>query len=189
MSEAALPPEERGTQRRYTLLNRFNINLPPGGKYILPGPENWRIDKTIQGMYLLLFRVEASDASDSVSNTGQNSVATGGVVGFSMPTLHYYVGNSNNLDINQITDIDATNFRPPMILRWKEVANAKLYRIDIEDPDGKKVFSSIVMPSTKDYQLPSFIRELASAKQLKWRISAIDEASKTLEESTFSEIN
>jgi len=45
------------------------------------------------------------------------------------------------------------------------------------------------MPSTKDYQLPSFICELASAKQLKWRISAIDEASKTLEESTFSEIN
>ncbi len=71
LSEAALPPEERGTQRRYTLLNRFNINLPPGGKYILPGLENWRIDKTIQGMYLLLFRVEASDASDSASNIGK----------------------------------------------------------------------------------------------------------------------
>lgn len=189
LSEAALSPEERGTQRRYTLLNRFNINLPPGGKYILPGPENWRIDKSIEGMYLLLFRVEASDASDSASNTGQNQVATGGVAGFSMPTLRYYVGNSNNVNINQITSIGATNFRPPMILRWKEVANAKLYRIDIEDADGKKVFSSIVMPSTKDYQLPPFIRELASAKQLKWRIFAIDDAGKTLEESAFSEVN
>ena len=40
LSEAALPVEERGRQRRYTLLSRFNVNLPPGGKYILPGPEN-----------------------------------------------------------------------------------------------------------------------------------------------------
>ncbi len=193
LSEAALPPEERGTQRRYTLLNRFNINLPPGGKYILPGPENWRIDKSIEGMYLLLFRVDASDASDSFSNTGQNSVATGGVAGFAMPTMRYYVGNSNNVDINQITDVsvsnfDATDLRLPIILRWKEITNAKLYRIDIEDADGKKVFSSIVIPSTKDYQLPSFISELASAKQLKWRISAFDEAGKTLEESKFNEV-
>jgi len=189
LSEAALPPEERGTQRRYTLLNRFNINLPPGGKYILLGPENWRIDKSIEGMYLLLFRVEASDASDSASNAGQNLVATGGVAGFQMPTLRYYVGNSNNVDINQITNIDAANFRPPIILRWKETANAKLYRIDIEDADGKKVFSSIVLPSTKDYQLPSFICELVLAKRLKWRISAIDETGKTLEESAFSKVN
>ena len=29
LSEAALPVEERGTQRRYALLNRFNVNLPP----------------------------------------------------------------------------------------------------------------------------------------------------------------
>ena len=188
LSEAALPPELRGTQRRYTLLNRFNVNLPPGGKYILPGPENWRIDKSIEGMYLLLFRVEASDASNSASNTGQNSVATGGVAGFAMPTLRYYVGNSNNVNINQITNIAATEFRPPIILRWKETANAKLYRIEIEDADGKKVFSSIVMPSTKQYQLPSFIRELALAKQLKWRVFAIDEAGKTLEESVFNEV-
>lgn len=193
LSEAALPPEERGTQRRYTLLNRFNVNLPPGGKYILPGPENWRIDKSIEGMYLLLFRVEASDASNSVSNTGQNSITTGGVAGVAMPTLRYYVGNSNNGNISQITNVSASNlnatdFRPPIILRWKEVANTKIYRIDIEEADGKKVFSSIVMPSTKSYQLPSFIRELASVKQLKWRIFAIDDAGKTLEESVFNEV-
>lgn len=193
LSEATLPPELRGTQRRYTLLSRFNVNLPPGGKYVLPGPENWRIDKSIEGMYLLLFRVEASDASNSISNTGQNQIATGGVAGFAMPTLRYYVGNSNNVNINQITNVSASNFgvtdlRAPIILRWKEITNAKLYRIDIEDADGKKVFSSIIMPSTKNYQLPSFIRELASAKQLKWRISAIDDTGKTLEESTFSEV-
>ena len=62
LSEAALSVEERSTQRHYTLLNRFNVNLPPGGKYVLPGPENWRIDKSVEGLYLLLFRVEASDA-------------------------------------------------------------------------------------------------------------------------------
>ena len=39
LSEAALPIEERGTQRRYTFLSGFNVNLPPGGRYTLPGPK------------------------------------------------------------------------------------------------------------------------------------------------------
>ncbi len=191
LSEAALPPEERGTQRRYTLLNRFNLNLPPGGKYVLPGPENWRIDKSIEGMYLLLFRVEASDASDSSSNTGQNSVATGGVAGFQMPTLRYYVGNSSNAGITPITNnpqFDATNLARPIILRWKEAANTKFYRIEIQDEAGKKVFSAVVLPSSREYQIPSFVRELASAKQLKWRLFAVDDAGKILEESAFDKV-
>ena len=74
LSEAALPVEERGLQRRFTFLSRFNVDLPPGGKYVLPGPENWRIDKSVEGMYLLLFRVEASDASNSAADIGPPSV-------------------------------------------------------------------------------------------------------------------
>jgi hypothetical protein len=193
LSEAALPIEERGTQRRYTLLSRFNVNLPPGGKYILPGPENWRIDKTVEGMYVLLFRVEADDASNSNSNTGAGIVPTGAVAGFPMPTLRYYVGNSSNTDIQQITNIsaqsDALNEFQPIILRWKEVAKTKIYRVEIQDEDKKRIFSAIVLPSSKQYQLPSFIRQLILSKQLTWRVAAIDETGKTLEETVFTDVN
>lgn len=193
LSEAALPVEERGTQRRYTLLSRFSVNLPPGGKYVLPGPENWRIDKSIEGMYLLLFRVEATDAPNSDSNIGSGTLATGGVAGFQMPTLRYYVGNSSNSDIRQITktNADTAEFiapRPPIVLRWEDAENARLYRLEIEDEENKKIFSAIVLPPVKQYQLPSFVRELAAAKQLRWRIVAVDEAGKTLEESKFAEV-
>jgi len=190
LSESALPVEERGTQRRYTLLNRFNVNLPPGGKFILPGPENWRIDKTVEGLYLLLFRVETSDAPNSDSNIGPASVPTGGVAGFSMPTLRYYVGNSSNTGIQQITGTSAEfDFGPlPIVLQgWKEVTNARLYRMEIEDGE-KIVLTAMILPTTKRYQLPSFIRQLAAAKQLTWRMTAIDEAQKTLDQSKRTDI-
>lgn len=183
LSEAALPPEERALQRRYTLLNRFNVNLPPGGRYTLPGPENWRIDKTIQGMYVLLFRVEAIDAV----NSGEN----GAVAGFSMPTLRYYVGNSSNADVTQITNIaigGEIDEIAPIILTWKAVENAKIYRLEIEDENGKKIFSAVVLPTNRTYQLPSFIQALTNSKQLKWSVSAINADGKELEKTKLIEI-
>lgn len=184
LSEASLTPEERGIQKRYTLLNRFNVNLPPGGRYTLSGPENWRIDKTIEGMYLLLFRVEASDAVDSGAN--------GAVAGFQMPVLRYYVGNSSNANINQVTNIaiggDVEDEKPPIILTWKAVENTKLYRLEIEDEEGKKVFSAVVLPTSRAYQLPSFIQNLTASKQLKWKVSAIGEGGKELETTKLIEV-
>ncbi len=184
LSEAALPPEERGSQRRYTLLNRFNVNLPPGGKYVLPGPENWRIDKTIEGMYLLLFRVEAGDAADSSSN----NIAAGAVAGFQMPTLRYYVGNSSNTEIKQITKQNLVSDESemqslPIFLRWKPIENTKIYRVEIEDEIGKIIFSAIILPTEKTYQLPSFIRQLTLAKQLKWKLFALGEKGQIIEQS------
>lgn len=192
LSESALTPEERGTQRRYTLLSRFNVNLPPGGKYVLPGPENWRIDKTIEGMYLILFRVEASDAPNSTSNIGGGTIQTGGVAGFRMPTLRYYIGNSSNADLQPITKTNLTDSETseilPIILRWKDTANAKIYRLEIQDEEKNQIFSAVVLPPNKQYQLPSFIRQLALSKQLKWRVTAINEKGETLEETAFSDV-
>lgn len=192
LSEAALPPEERGTQRRYALLSRFSVNLPPGGKYVLPGPENWQIDKSIEGLYVLLFRVEASDAPNSLSDTGATVTPTGAVAGFAMPTLRYYVGNSNNTDILPITKTefnnDFENQLLPVTLRWKETANAKIYRLEIEDAEQKKVFSAILLPPDRQYQLPSFICQLLTSKVLKWKIAAIDERGKVIEETKFSDV-
>ena len=132
------------------------------------------------------------DAGDSDSNTGAGIVPTGAVAGFSMPTLRYYVGNSSNTDINQLTNIsvqnDAENEFQPIVLRWKETAKTRLYRVEIEDDANKKVFSAIVLPPGKEYQLPSFIRQLTLSKQLKWRVAAIGDDGITLQETVFTNV-
>lgn len=191
LSEAALPPEERGSQKRYTLLNRFNVNLPPGGRFTLPGPENWRIDKSIEGMYIVLFRVEAGDASNSFSNSGAGNVATGAVAGFAMPTLRYYVGNSSNLETRSITDRPLPEAQIvntfPVAVSWKETAGAKFYRVEVQESD-QVIFSAIVLSPATSYQIPSFIRELAKSKLLRFRALALDDSGNRLNEPEFSQI-
>ena len=94
LTEATLPVEQRGTQRRYTELERFNVFLPPVGRATLPGPEPARLPTGVDGQYFVLLRVEASDDKfgDSVlSNVGAGpGVAhSGAVAGFPMPMLRY----------------------------------------------------------------------------------------------------
>src|SRR5262249_28426280 len=39
LTEASVPAEERGSMRRYTEIERFNLFLPPVGRFILNGPD------------------------------------------------------------------------------------------------------------------------------------------------------
>ncbi len=144
LSEAVLPPEKRGSQKQYTLLDSFIVNLPPCGKYILPGSENWRIDKSIEGMYILLFPMEASDATSSASNAGNGNIATGAVAGFPMLTLPYYLRNTSNVNMKSITNISKSSDEfivqsLPIFLCWKEITGAKFYRLKIQN-EIKKSF-------------------------------------------------
>jgi len=67
LTEATLPAEERGTQKHYTEIKRFNLYLPPTGQITLPGPETWRVDESLAGLYLVLLRIEASDDKEGDS--------------------------------------------------------------------------------------------------------------------------
>ncbi len=67
LTEATLPIEERGTQRRYTEISRFNVYLPPTGKTIVHAPESGRVDHSLNGLYIVLLRIEASD--DGIGDT------------------------------------------------------------------------------------------------------------------------
>jgi hypothetical protein len=103
LTEATLPPEKRGTQRRYTELQRFNVFLPPTGHVVLPGPDITRIPTTVEGTYLILLRVEAaddkeadSDRSAATAGAGSGVVHSGAVAGFPMPALRYVVGAASS---------------------------------------------------------------------------------------------
>ena len=75
LPEASLPVEERGTQKRYTQVKRFNTFLAPVGRTVIPGPDNQQIEKIVEGMYLLLFRVES--VTDGLNQSNLQAVNAG----------------------------------------------------------------------------------------------------------------
>lgn len=97
LTESTLPAEERGTQRRYALVERFNIPVGPGGRIMLPGPQPSRLPHEAEGTYLLLLRIEstdnkAGDADLTATGAGNRVLHNGAVAGFPMPVLRYVVG-------------------------------------------------------------------------------------------------
>ena len=86
--------EQRGLRRRYTLIDRFDVNLPPTGGYTLAGPKSSLVPRNASGPYKILLRVEATNDREGNSNTGPGVVSSGGVAGFPMPMIIVYVGSS-----------------------------------------------------------------------------------------------
>jgi hypothetical protein len=91
LTEATLPVEQRGLQRRYTLIESFDRFLPPTGQVILPGPDPSKLPQNTTGLHLILLRIEATDDREGNSFTGVGTVNSGGVAGFPMPVLRYFV--------------------------------------------------------------------------------------------------
>ena len=96
VTEASLPLDQRGNQRRFTQLERFNVFLPPDGRVTLPGPDPSRLPSAIEGTYQVLLRVEASDDREGDSNladagAGVGIIHSGAVAGFALPVLRYVV--------------------------------------------------------------------------------------------------
>ncbi|MGH9841089.1 MAG: hypothetical protein ACREEM_20225 [Blastocatellia bacterium] len=77
LPEGSLPFEERGRQRRYTQLSRFNVFLPPVGRFTLEGPDRARLPRSIEGAYLILLRIEASDDKEADSDLAAIGVGPG----------------------------------------------------------------------------------------------------------------
>src|SRR5262249_20252701 len=101
LTEATLPIEQRGSQKRFTQLSRFDEFLPPTGKYTLKGPDPSQFPNKVEGPYLILLRVEASDDREGDSDqaavgVGPAIVHSGGVAGFPIPPLRYFIGGNDS---------------------------------------------------------------------------------------------
>lgn len=186
--EASLPVEARSKQRRYTQLDRFNIYLPPTGKYRLGGPDPAKLPVAISGLYYVLLRIEASD--DSQGNTdlsavgeGNGIVRSGGVAGFSMPMLRYYVGSAD-VDLEKVKAAPLELVRPlsdalvasgaPVPLEWRSSIAAKFYRVEVNDSSGNAVIAAIVESPVTRYTTPPLVGERAVSGKLSWRVVALD---------------
>jgi hypothetical protein len=190
LTEATLPIEERGSQRRYTELDRFNVFLPPTGEYLLPGPDVSRIPTTTEGAYLLLLRVEVSDDKEADSNlgsagAGSGVVHAGAVAGFPLPPLRYVVGAGSSelsatvasTQLKTLTPVaDATlGAGAPIDFSWTEMSrSAAFFMVDVESSAGDKVLSAILPRGPAAYRAPSWLKEKISDGKFRWRVVALD---------------
>lgn len=186
LTEATLPIERRGLQRRYTELERFNIFLPPTGRVVLPGPDVKRLPATLSGTHVVLLRIEATDDKEADSNlasagAGEGVVHSGAVAGFPLPVLRYIVGSAastgaataGGLELLLPAEGEITAATGALEFSWTSVRQAALYRLDIHDSTGNLLHSAYVQPGLETYRAPSWLPEKSPAG-FKWRVIALD---------------
>lgn len=189
LTEATLPPEERGTQRRYTELGRFNVFLPPAGSLLLRGPDPSRLPTQVDGSYLVLLRIEVADDKEGNSNlaaagAGTGVVHGGAVAGFPLPALRYVVGSgggdlstgSTDGKLSLLHPADGTRLDParPVQFSWQEVSQAAHYRLEIRDVNGAELLSAVLPAAVGGYRAPPWLSERAGGSQMRWRVVGLD---------------
>jgi len=178
LSEASLPVEKRGLQQRYTVLNRFDMFLPPTGVVTVPGPDVKKIPHLSDGYYKLLFRVEATKDKESNSNTISGVAAAGGAAGFPMPMLRYYVGTMGQVSAHgeqpQLflpkNDVGITK---SLLFTWRGLKSSAYDRLEVEADGGELILSSIIRGGVGFYKAPPWLHEQMQ-RTLKWRIISLD---------------
>lgn len=196
LTEATLPLELRNTQKRYLTVSRFSQFVVPNGTVRIDGPEPSLLDTRVEGPYQVLLRIEATDDKEGNSEIGGGQlVKTGGVAGFPMPTLKYFVGDvaaASALPVNAsaasaasvdlmlpLTDATVDAARA-VTFEWIEFAGAKSYRIEVES-GGKLVITSTT-ETTRYSPPPSWIATRVQGGA-QWRITALDAFGRALAQS------
>jgi hypothetical protein len=157
----------------------------------LAGPDPSRLPTDVDGSYLVLLRIEASDdpagnSSLAAVGSGSGTVHSGAVAGFPLPTLRYIVGASDR-DVGDVrsTRRDAVRLLLPRAdaslapntsttFGWIEVLGAAFYRVEIQRDDGETIHQAIVTRGFGTYRAPPWLAERAAGQKLRWRVVAVD---------------
>ncbi len=195
LTEASLPVEDRALQRRYTQVSRFNVFLAPGSRHTLEGPDTSRLPSRIEGPYLILLRIEATDDKEADSNltvtgSGAGIVHSGAVAGFPLPPLRYFVGSGSAAGQGELTlllpvEKAARSIDSPIEFSWTEAAGAAYHRLEIETAQGHAVVSALLVTGTSLYRAPMWLKEKARDGNLRWRVMALDQNGIALSETAW----
>ena len=198
LTEASLPAEERPLQRRYTSVHRFSVFLPPTGSYLLAGPDVSHLPTTVEGLYLVLLRIEAADDKEGDSNlalagAGTGVLHSGAVAGFPMPVLRYFVGGASpepdpaDGSLHQLLPLENATLdagRAPEFT-WAGGASAGFYRLEITDSGGQPVLQAMLQPGVGAYRAPTWLSEKTPDGILKWRVTALGPAGEAVGETSW----
>lgn len=197
LTEATLPLELRSTQKRYTTISRFSHFVMPNSTVRIDGPDPALLDTRVEGPYQVLLRIEATDDKEANTEIGNGAlVKTGGVAGFPMPTLRYFVGDVATARNASAASAAGGPTKPlelmlplsdaivdpsrAVVFEWINTPGATNYRIDVES-GGKTIITSTTV-ETRYTPPPNWIatRVRGSAK---WRVEALDREGRVLAQS------
>ncbi len=197
LTEATLPLELRGTQKRYTTISRFSQFVMPNSTARIDGPDPALLDTRVEGPYQVLLRIEATDDKEANTEIGSGAlVKTGGVAGFPMPTLKYFVGDvaaasalsasqsgaaSKTLDLMLPLSDAIVDASRAVVFEWINAPGAVNYRIDVES-GGKTIITSTTV-ETRYTPPPSWIATRVQGNA-KWRVEALDRDGRVLAQSS-----
>jgi len=188
LTEASLPVDARGRQRRFSQLQRFNIFVPPGGTVTLPGPDPARLPSSAEGSYLVLLRIEASDDREGDSDLGASGAGTGlvhsaAVAGFPMPVLRYVVmgdgtattgGGGSRLALLTPGNGGGTRVDSSFRVSWSAEQSAAAYRVELQSAAGAPLMSALVPRTVQHYEVPTMVWQQAAGGAIRWRVTALD---------------
>jgi hypothetical protein len=135
----------------------------------------------------VLLRIEAAeDTNPGLAAAQQSMIPTGGVAGFPMPVLRYYVGGGSAAagaaevkgrlaligpaDKAVLADNEVVDFN------WSAIEGAAFYRLEVETGQSTLVLSAILLGGVNTYRAPSWLAEKVGDESLHWRVLAFDQA-------------
>ncbi len=182
LTEATLPLEQRGLQRRYTQLERFDLFLQPNGKVFLPGPNPAKLPKGSTGLHQILLRIEATDSSAGTSFNSISTVPSGGVAGFPLPIFRYSIVPTSNR-IALLTPNPDTQFpaREQLRFSWQGIDAADGYKLEVRQSE-RLIFSALLSKNTTSYTPPPWLKK-TKGEALIWQIKALKSDGSVLMES------
>jgi hypothetical protein len=182
LTEATLPLEERGLQRRYTQLQRFDLFLQPTGQVFLPGPDPDKLPRGLTGLHQILLRIEATDDREGNSDILSSTVNSGGVAGFPMPVFRYFITtNSEKLTLLEPSANSQLLPGQPIRFAWQGIEGAGGYKLEVKDRE-KIILSAVLSPDRRNYNAPPWLK-ISPQTSLNWRIQALKKDGSILAES------
>ena len=190
LTEGTLPIEQRGSQRRFAQLERFNVFLPPDGQVTLPGPDIRTLPSAVEGTYRVLLRIEATDDREGDSNladagAGTGVVHSGAVAGFPLPTLRYVVAGDGArtstadeggpLHLIRPSDGDTLAAGSPLTVTWSpgDGVIPDFYRVDFETDQGAPLMSALLPRDARLYEAPPWLAARAEGRAIRWRVTGL----------------
>jgi hypothetical protein len=128
--------------------------------------------------------VEATHDTEGDSNTGTEVVESGGVSGFPMPVLRYYVASDSDVaaalanvekaELSLMLPLDNGTLSQdiPVEFSWVDVDVAAIYLVELFS-ESENILSAVVKPGVSVYATPPWIREEYAGIPLKWRVQAL----------------
>jgi hypothetical protein len=182
LTEATLPLEQRGLQRRYSQLGRFDLFLQPNGKLFLPGPDPASLPAGSTGLHQVLLRIEATDDLPGGSANNISTLPTGGVAGFPLPIFrHTIVPKSSQIALLQPNPNTQLPSGQQLRFSWQGIDGIGGYKLEVKQ-SNRVIFSALLDRNTTSYTAPPWLNR-TKGSNFSWQVKALKSDGSVLTES------